>query len=146
GTRTVPPLARLALAGLPVVTDWMFRGRDAVDIDRTTAPRRPGWTVDGHLVRTAAGDTLPGALAPARRVVEIPVTTNPGQPTPGTADALVAEFLRTSRDMIAAQRDVLLAYFGTAPEAGPLVGGTAPRAVQHSVPHAPPQLPAVPTA
>ncbi|MEU9026519.1 SDR family NAD(P)-dependent oxidoreductase [Streptomyces sp. NPDC048383] len=139
-------LARLAVAGLPVVTDWMFRGRDAVDIDRTAAPRRPGWTVDGHLVRTAAGDTLPGALAPARRVVEIPVTTNPGQPAPGTADALVAEFLRTSRDMIAAQRDVLLAYFGTAPEAGPLVGGTAPQAVQHSVPHASPQLPAAPTA
>ncbi|MFF4317719.1 SDR family oxidoreductase [Streptomyces sp. NPDC001568] len=132
-------LARLAAAGLPVVTDWMFRGRDAVDIDRTTAPRRPGWTVDGHLVRTAAGDTLPGALAPARRIVEIPVTTPPGQPAPGTADALVAEFLRTSRDMIAAQRDVLLAYLGTAPEAGPLVVGTAPRE-----PQVVPRLPAAP--
>ncbi|MDA5280147.1 type I polyketide synthase [Streptomyces sp. Isolate_45] len=133
-------LARLAAGGLPVVTDWMFRGRDAVDIDRTPAPRRPGWTVDGHLVRTAAGETLPGALAPARRVVEIPVTTHPGQPPAGTADALVAEFLRTSRDMIAAQRDVLLAYFGTAPEVGSPVGRTAPPPEVRELP----QLPAAP--
>ncbi|MFF3017398.1 SDR family oxidoreductase [Streptomyces sp. NPDC057939] len=135
-------LARLAVAGLPVVTDWMFRGRDAVDIDRTPAPRRAGWTVDGHLVRTAAGETLPGALAPARRVEEIPVTTNPGQPPTGSADALVAEFLRTSRDMIAAQRDVLLAYFGTAPEPGHPLGRTGPPAPARELP----QLPAAPGA
>ncbi|MEU6948165.1 SDR family oxidoreductase [Streptomyces sp. NPDC046316] len=137
-------LARLAAAGLPVVTDWMFRGRDAVDIDidRTSAPRRAGWTVDGHLVRTASGDPLPGALAPARRVVETPVTTNPGQPPAGEADALVAEFLRTSRDMIAAQRDVLLAYFGAAP-------GERPFAAEPTAPREPEGLPyaelAVPT-
>ncbi|MFF7296979.1 SDR family oxidoreductase [Streptomyces sp. NPDC008265] len=115
-------LAHLAAAGLPVVTDWMFRGRDAVDIDRTPAPRRPGWTVDGHLVRTASGETIPGGLAPARRVVETPMTTDPDRipDAAGTADALVAEFLRTSRDMVAAQRDVLLAFFGADPLARPL--------------------------
>ncbi|MEU7110769.1 SDR family oxidoreductase [Streptomyces sp. NPDC046182] len=137
-------LARLAAAGLPVVTDWMFRGRDAVDIDidRTSAPRRAGWTVDGHLVRTASGDPLPGALAPARRVVETPVTANPGQPPAGEADALVAEFLRTSRDMIAAQRDVLLAYFGAAPGERPFVGEpTAPREPE-GLPHAELAVPA----
>ncbi|MHC5909256.1 acyl carrier protein, partial [Streptomyces sp. S6] len=36
------------------------------------------------------------------------MTTNP----PQGQDALIAEFLRTSREMIAAQRDVLLTYFG----------------------------------
>ncbi|MFJ7263067.1 SDR family oxidoreductase [Streptomyces globosus] len=110
-------VARLAAAGLPVAADWMFRGRDAVDIDRAPAPRTPGWTVDGHLVRTASGDPLPGALAPARPVVEAPVATNPGEAAPGAPDALVAEFLRSSREMIAAQRDVLLAYFGGTVEA-----------------------------
>ncbi|WP_309144385.1 SDR family oxidoreductase [Streptomyces sp. BR123] len=109
-------LARLAAAGLPVVNDWMFRGRDAVGIDRAAAPRAPGWTVDGHLVRTASGEPLPGALAPARRVVEAPVTTNPGEAASGAADALIAEFLRSSREMIAAQRDVLLAYLGGVPD------------------------------
>ncbi|MDX3456750.1 beta-ketoacyl synthase N-terminal-like domain-containing protein, partial [Streptomyces sp. ME02-8801-2C] len=111
-------LAQLAVAGLPVRTGWLFHGRDAVDATRTKAPKRPGWTVDGHLVRTAAGDLLPGALAPARRVVETtPVTANHQDATPGTdgRDALISEFLRTSREMVAAQRDVLLTYFGATP-------------------------------
>ncbi|MDH6218617.1 type I polyketide synthase [Streptomyces pseudovenezuelae] len=105
-------LAQLAVAGVPVRTGWLFQGRDAVDATKATAPRRPGWTVDGQLVRTAAGDTLPGALAPARRVVEATVTTNQPGPAPVNRDELIAEFLRTSREMVAAQRDVLLTYFG----------------------------------
>lgn len=118
-------VARLAVAGLPVAGDWMYRGRDAVDIDLAAAPRTPGWTVDGHLVRTASGEPLPGALAPARRVVEAPVTTNPGEAPSGAQDALIAEFLRSSREMIAAQRDVLLAYFGGVPD-GSVSGGPVP--------------------
>ncbi|MGW3446065.1 SDR family NAD(P)-dependent oxidoreductase [Streptomyces sp. NPDC001076] len=108
-------LARLAVAGAPVRTAWLLRGRDAVDALRTPAPKRPGWTVDGQLVRTAAGELLPGALAPARRVVETTtVTTNQPHGAPADQDALISEFLRTSREMIAAQRDVLLTYFGAA--------------------------------
>ncbi|WP_371273139.1 SDR family NAD(P)-dependent oxidoreductase [Streptomyces sp. MUSC 14] len=113
-------LARLAVAGRPVRTAWLLRGRDAVDALRAPAPKRPGWTVDGHLVRTADGALLPGALAPARRVVETPVTTDQPHGTPADRDALISEFLRTSREMIAAQRDVLLTYFGATP------GATAP--------------------
>ncbi|MFB8177276.1 SDR family NAD(P)-dependent oxidoreductase [Streptomyces sp. NPDC055966] len=113
-------LARLAVAGRPVRTAWLLRGRDAVDALRAPAPKRPGWTVDGHLVRTADGALLPGALAPARRVVETTVTTDQPHGTPADRDALISEFLRTSREMIAAQRDVLLTYFGATP------GATAP--------------------
>ncbi|QQM39108.1 type I polyketide synthase [Streptomyces liliifuscus] len=108
-------LAQLAVAGLPVRTGWLFQGRDAVDATRTPEPKRPGWTVDGQLVRTAAGELLPGALAPARRVVETTVTTshaNHGNGVPADRDALIVEYLRTSREMVAAQRDVLLTYFG----------------------------------
>ncbi|MEU9454241.1 SDR family NAD(P)-dependent oxidoreductase [Streptomyces sp. NPDC048277] len=113
-------LAQLAVTGVPVRTAWLLRGRDAVDAVRTPAPKRPGWTVDGQLVRTAAGDLLPGALAPARRVVETTtVTTNQPQGVPADRDALISEFLRTSREMIAAQRDVLLTYFGATPGAVP---------------------------
>ncbi|MFF4548813.1 SDR family oxidoreductase [Streptomyces sp. NPDC001406] len=108
-------LAQLAVAGRPVRTGRLFRGRDAVDAVRTPAPKRPGWTVDGHLVRTAAGELLPGALAPARRVVETTVTTNHPYGVPAGQDALISEFLRTSREMIAAQRDVLLTYLGAVP-------------------------------
>ncbi|WP_371668547.1 SDR family oxidoreductase [Streptomyces sp. NBC_00289] len=110
-------LAQLAVAGIPVRTGRLFRGRDAVDTARTAAPVRPGWTVDGQLVRTAAGALLPGALAPARRVVETTVPTNHPDGVPADKDALIVEFLRTSREMVAAQRDVLLTYFGSAPQA-----------------------------
>ncbi|AGP60648.1 hypothetical protein M271_46420, partial [Streptomyces rapamycinicus NRRL 5491] len=110
-------LARLAVAGVPVRTAWLFHGRDAVAAGSAPPPRRPGWTVDGHLVRTANGELLPGALAPARRVMEATVsrTDRTGGGEYGDRDALISEFLRTSREMIAAQRDVLLTYFGSAP-------------------------------
>ncbi|WP_338681346.1 SDR family NAD(P)-dependent oxidoreductase [Streptomyces acidiscabies] len=116
-------LAQLALAGVPVRAGWLLRGRKAVDAVRTPAPKQPGWTIDGQLVRTADGKPVAGGLTPARRVAQLPgsstfplsldsseanVTTNPHQ----GQDALIAEFLRTSREMIAAQRDVLLTYFG----------------------------------
>ncbi|MEV5774880.1 SDR family NAD(P)-dependent oxidoreductase [Streptomyces antimycoticus] len=110
-------LARLAVAGVPVRTAWLFHGRDAVAAGSAPPPKRPGWTVDGHLVRTADGELLPGALAPARRVMEATVsqTDRTGGGEYGGRDALISEFLRTSREMIAAQRDVLLTYFGGTP-------------------------------
>ncbi|MFI1486157.1 SDR family NAD(P)-dependent oxidoreductase [Streptomyces sp. NPDC020747] len=140
-------LAQLAVAGLPVRTGWLFQGRDAADATRTPEPKRPGWTVDGQLVRTAAGELLPGALAPARRVVETTVTTSHsnhashGDGVPADKDALIVEYLRTSREMVAAQRDVLLTYLGaTAGEWVPGPGApVAPAAVathQQAVPAA----------
>ncbi|OLZ72201.1 polyketide synthase [Streptomyces sp. IMTB 2501] len=129
-------LAQLAVAGQPVRTTWLLRGRDAVDALRTPAPVRPGWTVDGQLVRTADGALLPGALAPARRVRETTVTTDQPYGAPADRDALISEFLRTSREMIAAQRDVLLTYFGA----------TAPPAPVAPVPAAPARIPGLHTS
>ncbi|MEV5527482.1 SDR family oxidoreductase [Streptomyces prunicolor] len=139
-------LAQLAVAGLPVRTGWLFNGRDAVDAARTPVPSRPGWTVDGQLVRTAAGALLPGALAPARRVVETTVTTNPqdGAPVEANRDALISEFLRTSREMVAAQRDVLMTYFGAVQ--GTVPQGTWVPAPAPAVIEALPQTPALPAA
>lgn len=107
-------LARLAVAGVPVRADRLFAGRDAVPADPQAVPARAGWTVDGHVVRTADGALLPGGLQPARRLAQT-TTVNRGNGAEEAVDRsdLVAEFLRSSRDMVAAQRDVLLAYFGT---------------------------------
>ncbi len=99
-------LAQLAVAGVGVETGWLFRGRDAVDAASVPRPKRPGWTVDGHLLRTADGAIPAGALRPASRV-------SLGAPAVSTSDEMVADFLRTSREMIAAQRDVLLGYLGS---------------------------------
>ncbi|OIJ64613.1 type I polyketide synthase [Streptomyces mangrovisoli] len=142
-------LARLAVAGAPVRTGRLLRGRDAVDALTAPLPPRPGWTVDGHLVRTAAGDLLPGALAPARRVVETTVPTNPQTGVPAEQDALIADFLRTSREMVAAQRDVLLTYLGATPgdrPAAPVGPAAVPEPVVATEPAvaARPQLTAAP--
>ncbi|RSD07361.1 type I polyketide synthase [Amycolatopsis eburnea] len=101
-------LARLAVSGVPVETGWLFRGRDAVDAGTAPRPKRPGWTVDGHLLRTADGTIPAGALRPAERIsLAFSPTAAP------TSEAMVADFLRTSREMIAAQRDVLLGFLGS---------------------------------
>ncbi|WP_327250793.1 SDR family NAD(P)-dependent oxidoreductase [Streptomyces sp. NBC_01244] len=64
--RLVTALAELAAAGVPVAPEALFRGRTSPLPER--APRRPGWLVDGHLVRTRDGNPVPGGLRPARRV------------------------------------------------------------------------------
>ncbi|HET6703384.1 MAG TPA: SDR family NAD(P)-dependent oxidoreductase [Amycolatopsis sp.] len=102
-------LAQLAVSGVSVETGWLFRGRDAVDASAAPRPKRPGWTVDGHLLRTADGTIPAGALRPAERVSFGVAAAAPA----ATSEAMVADFLRTSREMIAAQRDVLLGFLGT---------------------------------
>ncbi|WP_446751259.1 SDR family NAD(P)-dependent oxidoreductase [Streptomyces noboritoensis] len=100
-------LARLAVAGVPVRAGRLLQGRGAV----TERPEPPGWTVDGHLVRTRSGELLPGALQPARRVsLETNTVT---RDSPSQHD-LIADFLRTTRELVAAQRDVLLTHLGAA--------------------------------
>ncbi|WP_410642493.1 beta-ketoacyl synthase N-terminal-like domain-containing protein, partial [Amycolatopsis sp. lyj-346] len=110
-------LAQLAVSGVQVETGWLFRGRDAADAFTAPRPKRPGWTVNGHLLRTADGTIPAGALRPAER---ISLGVAAAAPAAATSEAMVADFLRTSREMIAAQRDVLLGFFGTdAPAAIP---------------------------
>ncbi|HWE89913.1 MAG TPA: SDR family NAD(P)-dependent oxidoreductase [Pseudonocardiaceae bacterium] len=116
-------VARLAVAGVDLRTGWLTTGRDATDVSRATPSRRPGWTVDGQTVRTADGNYLPGGLAPARRVEvtmpgsSVPAGQSSGQsgPAPSEREALIAEYLRASREMVAAQRDVMLSFLGAAP-------------------------------
>ncbi|WIX91186.1 type I polyketide synthase [Amycolatopsis sp. DG1A-15b] len=103
-------LAQLAVSGVDVETGWLFRGRDAVDAFTAPRPKRPGWTVDGHLLRAADGTIPAGALRPAERISFGAVAA---APQAATSEAMVADFLRTSREMIAAQRDVLLGFLGT---------------------------------
>ncbi|MFE2715798.1 SDR family NAD(P)-dependent oxidoreductase [Streptomyces mirabilis] len=112
-------LAQLAVAGADIRTAWLFQGRDAVPADaRAPRSRRAAWTVDGHLIRTADGVIPAAALHPAERVPEALVThSSPVGPVAAAtgSEALIGEFLRTSREMIAAQRDVMLGYLGADP-------------------------------
>ncbi|MFI1646749.1 SDR family NAD(P)-dependent oxidoreductase [Streptomyces avidinii] len=110
--RLVTAVAELMAAGVPVAPQALFRGRTSRLPDR--APRRPGWLVDGHLVRTADGAPVPGGLRPPQRV-----RTADSTPTTNGREGAVLEYLRGTRELVEAQRDVLLGYLGAVP-AGPL--------------------------
>ncbi|MFE0190120.1 SDR family NAD(P)-dependent oxidoreductase [Streptomyces sp. NPDC058989] len=143
-------LARLAAAGVPVDPEALFRGRTRALPQE--APRRPGWLVDGHLVRTADGACLPGGLRPARRVATAPAdgpaapgeaarqhvvrsvrpvaaVTDDGPAAPGEAarQHAVLEYLRGARELVLAQRDVVLRYLGETDPAAPRTAPAAPR-------------------
>ncbi|MEU7337472.1 SDR family NAD(P)-dependent oxidoreductase [Streptomyces sp. NPDC007074] len=121
-------LARLAVAGVDIRTGWLFQDRDARDAARATRPRRAAWTVDGHLLRTADGVIPAAALHPAERIPEALMTSGDTTRDPAAAtgsEALVSEFLRAGREMIAAQRDVMLGYLGAVPGARPAAPASA---------------------
>ena len=105
--RLLLALAELATAGVPVDPAALFTGRDAKTVSLADVPRRPGWIVNGHLVRTADGEYLPGGLRPARQVAAPAAVPQAGR------EGTVLEFLRSTRELVAAQRDVLLGYLGT---------------------------------
>ncbi|GLZ40426.1 type I polyketide synthase [Actinokineospora sp. NBRC 105648] len=98
-------VADLALAGVRPRLAPLFLGRDAVDL-AGAAPAKVTWTVDGQAVRTTDGAYLPGAGSPARRVAL------GAEPRSGDPDEVVSDYFRATREFVAAQRDVLLAYFG----------------------------------
>ncbi|PBC86362.1 MULTISPECIES: type I polyketide synthase [unclassified Streptomyces] len=161
-------LARLAAAGVPIAPEALFHGR--TETLPAVAPRRPGWLVDGHLVRTADGDCLPGGLRPARRVetgwgtregaasggtmasggstVSGGSTASVGSTASGSTTAFgsttasgdgarqgaVLEYLRASRELIAAQRDVVLRYLGAEGESGETEEATERAAASFAAP------------
>ncbi|MER5417570.1 SDR family oxidoreductase [Streptomyces virginiae] len=108
-------LAQLAVAGVPVRTDWMFRGRDALDAGRDTVAKRGGWTVDGQGVRTTDGELLTPSVRPVLRK-ESPVPSARHSDHATDREALIHEYLRASREMVATHREVFLSYLG-APQA-----------------------------
>ncbi|MBW8484788.1 type I polyketide synthase [Actinomadura parmotrematis] len=117
--RLLLALAELAAAGVPVDALPLFAGRDAAPV--SAARPAPGWVVNGHLVRPAGGGHLDNALRPAERVAPPPGGTMGDQAPQDAASAAqqaVLEYLRTSRELVAAQRDVVLGFLGaTAPAA-----------------------------
>ncbi|MFG2875641.1 SDR family NAD(P)-dependent oxidoreductase [Streptomyces sp. NPDC048337] len=126
-TRLVTALAELAAAGVPVAPEALFRGRTTRLPER--APNRPGWLVDGHLVRTATGTPVPGGLQPPTRVALSAPTSNRREET-------VLEYLRGTRELVEAQRDVLLGYLDVRHGGSGGDGGVAgrPRRAPDTVP------------
>jgi acyl transferase domain-containing protein/NAD(P)H-dependent flavin oxidoreductase YrpB (nitropropane dioxygenase family) len=108
--RLVTALAELISAGVPVDPAALFAGR-AEPVAGT--PQRPQWTVDGQLVRTIDGQPLPGGLQPAGAAPRLSLGTAAAPAS--DRDKVVTEFLRSTRELVTAQRDVVLGYLGAAP-------------------------------
>ncbi|MFI2204152.1 SDR family NAD(P)-dependent oxidoreductase [Streptomyces sp. NPDC020192] len=121
-------LAALAVRGTPVRLDELTGDHTA---SSEPGPAPAGWTVDGHLVRTADGTPVPGGLQPAGP----PVTLTGGGSADGR-DGTVIEFLRATERIVAAQQEVMLRYLGTdAPAPEPPAEDTAsPRPAETAAP------------
>lgn len=112
-------LAAVAVTGVDIDVTALFRER-ATTLRLADLPvEAPGWTVNGHLVRRADGVTVRGGLQPADRVPAV-VDRGPGVAAPVERDAAMLEYLRGLREMVAAEREVMLRYLG-----GPAVGPAA---------------------
>jgi acyl transferase domain-containing protein/NAD(P)H-dependent flavin oxidoreductase YrpB (nitropropane dioxygenase family)/NAD(P)-dependent dehydrogenase (short-subunit alcohol dehydrogenase family)/acyl carrier protein len=150
--RLLLALAELAVAGVPVDPSRLFHGRDAQPVSASGSARssRPGWLVNGHLVKTADGHPLPDGLRPARQLPARQLTApHSGSPTSAASgrEAAVLEFLRSTRELVAAQREVMLGYLGTpGPISGPEPATVLPAAtltpVADQIPESGPAEPA----
>ncbi|MFI6943183.1 SDR family NAD(P)-dependent oxidoreductase [Streptomyces sp. NPDC050418] len=125
-------LARLFAAGVPVTADRLLTDRATLP---TTAPRRPAWTVDTHLIRTADG--TPVVALPRPSAAAAAWLDHGSGSQPGEREVLLREFLQNTRETLTAQRDALVAYFGGADS------GTAdPSVAEEAVSAAPADTPA----
>ncbi len=109
-------LARLAVAGVPVDLAALHAGRDSRPDRWTDPPRPPGWVVNGHFVRTAAGDPLPKGLRPAHAAPTLRLGNGHAPAPPADAPpaslsdgelAAVTEYLRILQGMVAAGSEIV---------------------------------------
>jgi NAD(P)-dependent dehydrogenase (short-subunit alcohol dehydrogenase family)/acyl carrier protein len=114
--RLLLALAELAALGVPVDPASLFAGRAAsLDLGALPVPA-PGWTIDGAFVRTASGAVVPNSLQPAtvRPALDLALHAPGGHPMTAhdPASTVVLEYLRNVRQLVAAERDVMLRYLG----------------------------------
>ncbi|RMH39482.1 MAG: SDR family oxidoreductase [Deltaproteobacteria bacterium] len=149
-------LAQLATSGVAVDPAALYAGRDTKELDmRQPLPGRSAstWKVNGYRATPASGEPPRGAYRPTPVPVVAPpragaqsvaratsgtrsvagAGTEPGS-APGS-EAAVVEYLRNMREVIAAQRDVMLAWLGARPAADrPARAGAAPAVAAHPAP------------
>ncbi len=116
-------LARLAACGVALDTDALFAGRTSVpatqiDLDATPTALPPSsWWVNGHTATPVKGEAPAGSYRPFTQPVELQMSrSNTSTPAGGapadSREAAVIEYLRNMREMVSAQRDVMLGLLG----------------------------------
>ena len=111
--RLLTALGELAVSGVDLHIDALFDGR-AVALDLATLPvPAPGWRIDGSLIRTSSGDVVAGSLRPADESPTVAVGGTPARnATDHDRERLVLEHLRSLREIVATEREVMLRYLG----------------------------------
>jgi hypothetical protein len=111
-------VARLAVSGVTVDLAALHAGRDTDPARWEDPAGPPGWIVNGHFVRTAAGQPLPKGLRPAHAAPTLALGTEPATPAPAPAVgvaaslsdgelAVVTEYLRILQGMVAAGSEIV---------------------------------------
>ncbi len=110
-------LGQLAVNGIEINTAALYAGRNAQVFDLNAAPdRRPSasaWWVNGHRSWPVQGELPSHAMLP---VLEPVVTSQLSAQTPAAADeqqTVMLEYLHSVREMVDAQRRVMLSYLGS---------------------------------
>ena len=110
-------VAQLAVSGVELSMQALYGERECRRIEeRDLAALRPHFRVDGYTVRTSDGNVIQGALQPADTLT--PVTLAPQAAAApvaaaGEREATVQTYLRGMRELVLAQREVMLSYLGT---------------------------------
>ncbi|HJR52740.1 MAG TPA: SDR family NAD(P)-dependent oxidoreductase, partial [Gemmatimonadota bacterium] len=147
----VRALARLAASGVAIDPRGLFAGRTSATFDLDGAAARElsptTWLVDGQWARPASGALPPGSFRPVSEPV-VRRHVNGGAPAPGDdREAAMVEYLRSVREAIEAQREVMLRYLGAAPAPRePAEAAREPAAAPNggngATPHGTPTMPA----
>ena len=107
--------AELAALGVAIDPAMLFDGRATAVELRTLPLAAPGWLVDGAFVRTADGRPVANSLQPAN---EFPAVALGGRGVASSeVDTVVLSYLQNVRQLVAAERDVMLRYLGGTPGA-----------------------------
>lgn len=102
-------VAGLAIAGVAVNEGWLLQGRALPQNPKSNTPPTP-WLIDGHFVRTSDGTPLPGGIKPAIPISSMQASAASRTPESTTDFALIEQFIQSTSEAIASQRDVLLQH------------------------------------
>jgi acyl transferase domain-containing protein/NAD(P)H-dependent flavin oxidoreductase YrpB (nitropropane dioxygenase family) len=134
-------LAELSVRGVSIDERPLFEGRGArlLDLAAPASLRPPptAWLVNGHTARPLSGELPEHAMRPLPAPVGAPAQG-------GGRDAVILEYLRTVREMVETQREVMLAYLGASGASPEARTETPVAAVAKPVSPAKPKAPAAP--
>lgn len=121
-------LAQMLVLGIDLDLDYLFKGRDvkALDLTESVALPKTVWWVNGARAKPNLGN-LP-KHAPVEILAPVKVASSAGAVAANfsAGDASVAHYLNNMRDMVFAQRDVMLGMFGQNPGVQPAAYSSSP--------------------